>query len=171
MLKRSLLHSLKKQIDKNLEKRDLSHRNSKLRHLGFLVHEGYLDDIELLNSLGIELGLQKENVDIFTFAASGKKGNSISENQITKKDFNGRGEILNSGAEGFLNHPFDVLIGIYEDKHTFLDLMVSKSNANFKIGFYGADPRLFDLLLDINPKNKDLLKATIKKYLKIFNKV
>jgi hypothetical protein len=171
MLKRSLLQSLKKQIDKNLENRDLSQRNSKLKNLCFLVHENYFNDIEFLYTLGTELGLQRENVNVLIFAASGKRGDSHLKNIIVKKDFNGKGELLNTSAEEFLNYPFDVLIGIYEDKHTFMDLMVSMSNANFKIGFYGADPRLFDLLLDINPKNKEALEATIQKYLKIFNKI
>lgn len=155
----------------SLEKRDLSQRNSRLSRLGFLVHESYFDDLEVLYALGQELGLQRENVEILTFSESRKKVEDSTKKQITKNDFSWRGEILAKDAEDFLNVPFDVIIGIYEKKHGFLDVLVSKSSAKFKMGFYGADPRLYDLLLDINPKNIEALKVTTKTYLKIFNKI
>ena len=171
MLKRLQLHSLKKHIDKNLEQRDVSQRNTKLTHLGFLVHESFFEDLEQLYSLGIELGLQRKDIKVFTFTDNRRKIPSLQQNQITNKEFNWKGQILNQNAEEFLNFPFDALIGIYKDNHDFLNFMVSKSSAKFKIGFKGVDERLYDLLLDIDPKNNQLFKTEIKKYLKIFNKI
>ena len=171
MLKRIKLHSLEKYIDKNLEQRDVSQRNSKLKHLGFLTHESFFDDFELLYSLGIELGLQRKDIKVFTFVKTRTGIPSLKHHEITSKDFDWRGKIYNQNAEEFLNFPFDTLIGIYKADDDLLDAMVSKSSAKFKIGFKGADERLYDLILNIDPKNNELFKDEIKKYLKIFNKI
>ena len=39
--------------------------------------------------------------------------------------------------------------------------MVSASNANFKVGFAGADPRLFDLLIDLSNEFVIPLKSVL----------
>lgn len=171
MLKRIKLQSFKNQINNNLEQRDISRRNSKLKQLGFLINESYFNDFEYLFSLGNELGLQEKDIKVFSFIEARRKIPSLRHNQITNKEFNSRGDIRNQNAEEFLNFPFDVLICIYEGSHKYLDVMVSKSNANFKVGFKDLDHRLYDLLLNVDPENKSILNNEIKKYLKIFNKI
>lgn len=171
MLNKIKLSSLKKSTAKSLEKRDVSQRNTKLKHLGFLINENFFDDFEMLYSLGMELGLERKDIKIFSFAETKRKIPSLRQDQITNKEFNWRGEIQSQNAKEFLNFPFDVLIGIYKKENEFLDAMVAMSGAKFKIGFEGADERLYDLLLNIDPKNTNLFKEEIKKYLKIFSKV
>ena len=74
-------------------------------------------------------------------------------------------------AQEFLDFPFDVLIGFYKGNHEFLNAMVAQSIAKFKIGFKGADERLFDLLLTVDLQKPDAFKSEVKKYLKILKKI
>jgi hypothetical protein len=171
MLKKVKHHSLKKHTEKNLTERDISQRNTSLKYLGFLVDEAFFDDFEMLYEFGNELGLQRKDVKLFTFVETRRKIPSLRQNQITNKEFTWRGEIHNQNAQEFLDFPFDVLIGFYDKKHEFLSAMVAQSKAKFKIGFNGADERLFDLLLTVDLYKPDAFKSEVKKYLKIFKKI
>lgn len=171
MLKKIRLHSLEKQIDKSLSERDVSQRNSSLKYLGFLVDEAFFNDFEKLNEFGTELGLQEKDIKQFTFVETRRKIPSLRQNQITNKEFTWRGEIQNENAKEFLEYPFDVLIGFYNGKHEFLDDLVARSKAKFKIGFNGADERLFDLLLTVDLQKPELFKAEVTKYLRILKKI
>ncbi|HBC05359.1 MAG TPA: hypothetical protein PKH16_14800 [Aequorivita sp.] len=171
MLKKVKHHSLKKHTEKNLTERDISERNTSLKYLGFLVDEAFFDDFEMLYGFGKELGLQRKDVKLFTFVETRRKIPSLRQNQITNKEFTWRGEIHNQNAQEFLDFPFDVLIGFYKGKHEFLGAMVAQSKAKFKIGFNGADERLFDLLLAVDLQKPEAFKSEVKKYLKILNKI
>jgi hypothetical protein len=171
MLKKVKQHSLKKHIENNLSKRDISQRNAPLKYLGFLVDEAFFNDFEMLYEFGSELGLQRKDLKIFTFVETRKKLPSLRQDQITNKEFTWRGEISNQNAQEFLDFPFDVLIGYYKGKHEFLSAMVAQSKAKFKIGFHGADDRLYDLLLNVDIQKPELFKGEVKKYLQIFKKI
>ncbi len=171
MLRKIKFNSLKKHTDRSLEQRDVSQRNAKLIHLGFLTDESFYGDIEALYNLGIELGLRRENIKVFAFSKSNGGIPSLRQDQITNKEFNWRGEMVSQNAKEFLDFPFDVLIGIYNNKHEFLEAMIAQSKAKFKVGFSNSDQRFYDLLLKIDPKNNELFRSELKKYLKVFNKI
>ncbi|SRX55611.1 hypothetical protein AEQU1_02635 [Aequorivita sp. CIP111184] len=151
--------------------RDISQRNAPLKYLGFLVDEAFFDNFELFYEFGKELGLQRKDVKLFTFVETRRKIPSLRQNQITNKEFTWRGEIQNQNAQEFLDFPFDVLIGLYNGKHDYLSAMVAQSRAKFKIGFNGADERLYDLLLTVDIQKPELFKSEVKKYLQIFKKI
>ncbi|HLW33404.1 MAG TPA: hypothetical protein VKX40_14170 [Aequorivita sp.] len=171
MLKKVKYRSLKKHANKQLSERDISQRNAPLKYLGFVVDEAFFDDFELLYEFGMELGLQRKDVKLFTFIETRKKIPSLRQNQISNKEFSWGGEIINQNAKEFLEFPFDVLIGYYQGKHKFMEAMVVKSAAKFKIGFKEMDHRFYDLLLGIDPQNIDLFKSELKKYLEILKKI
>lgn len=171
MLRKVKRRSLKNKTEKILTKRDVSQRNEPLKYLGFLVDEAFFDDFEMFYEFGKELGLQPKDVKLFTFVESRKKLPSLRQNQISNKEFTLRGEITSQNAREFLDFPFDVLIGFNVKKHEFLSVMLAQSKAKFKIGFKGADERIYDLMLAIDPKNNDEFKSEVTKYLRILKKI
>jgi hypothetical protein len=171
MFKKLKQRSIKKQTDKNIRQRDTSQVNEPLTRLGFLIEESEFNDLEELYEFSSLLGIQRKDVNIFSFMTFKKKLPSLRQNQINDKDFTWRGAIHNQNAQEFLAIPFDVLIGYYQGTHDFLDLMVSASNAKFKVGVANADPRLFDLIIDIQLERTDDFKSELKKYLKILKKI
>lgn len=172
MFEKLRVRSSKRQALKILASRDLSNRNTRLECLAFLVDEALMDDFEKFIEFGLELGLQANNIKVFSFVEVKRKLPSMRQNQISNKDFGWRGEITNNqGASDFLEVPFDVLIGFYQGEHKFLDILTAKSKARFKIGYNQADIRLFDLLLSADLKNFEGFKHETTKYLKLLNKI
>ena len=163
--------SLKKQIDHNLKERDISRINTEMTTLGFLVDEGMIQELEVFDSFALDYKLQPKDVKVFSFQEVKKKLPSMRQNQVNNKDFTWKGEIQNQNAVEFLDKEFDVLVGYYKGGHEFLDLMISKSNAAFKVGFPGGDERLYDLIIAIDPKDTDAFKKELKKYLQVLGKL
>ncbi len=162
---------IRKVTDKNLNTRDLSQINAPLKTLGFLVDETVFQDFEALYNYSTSLGIQRKDVKIFSFVEFKKRAPSLRQDQISDKDFSWGGVVNNLNAQEFLSKPFDVLIGYYDGKHEFLDLLVSESNAKFRIGGIRADERLFDLLIAVELDNMEAFKDETKKYLTVLNKL
>lgn len=163
--------SLRKHLEKNLKQRDLSEINAPLRTLGFLVDEKALQDFDKLYDFSKSLSLPPKDVKVFSFLEAKKKLPSLRQNQVYHKDFNWKGEIENQNAIDFLQRDFDVLVGWYSGTHRFLDLLVSESNAKFKVGFPGGDSRLFDLLIHLPITDISGFEKELKKYLTLLNKI
>lgn len=171
MLKRIQQRFLRKLTDKNLKNRDTSKLNEFVKTLGFLVDEELFNDFEKLFSISEKMGLKRKDVKIFTFMRVKKKLPSLRQNQINNKHFNWKGEIHNQNAKEFLDIQFDVLVGYYNDKNEFLDLMMSCSKAKFKVGFSRTDERLSDLLISVDPLQVNQFSQELIKYLKVLNKI
>ena len=71
----------------------------------------------------------------------------------------------------FINQPFDVLISYYKLNQLELNFITARSKANFKIGLTNDDPRLHDLTIDIEPKDTDVFKTELIKYLTQLNRL
>jgi hypothetical protein len=110
-------------------------------------------------------------VKIFFFSDVKTKTPTLHQNKINNKHFSWKGEIHNKNANEFLETPFDVLVGYYHTKNNYLDLMISKCNAKFKVGFKEIDNRLFDLLIDVDPLNTTVIKKELVKYFRVLNKI
>jgi hypothetical protein len=171
MLKRIQKIFFKKIVDNNLKNRDLSNINDQLHSIGFLVDEEIKIDFEKFYEISKELGLHEKDVKIFSFSEVKTKTPTLHQNKINNKHFTWKGEIHNQNANEFLETPFDVLVGYYRSKNDYLDVMVSKSKAKFKMGFKEIDNRLFDLLIDVDPLNINAIKKELVKYFRTLNKI
>ena len=171
MLKRIQKIFLKRSIDKNLENRDVSKINDQLHTIGFLVDKEINIAFEKFYEISKDLELHEKDVKLFFFSEVNTKTPTLHQNKINNKHFSWNGEIQNKNANDFLEIPFDVLIGYYRTKNKYLDLMISKSNAKFKVGFKEIDNRLFDLLLDVDPLNITVIKKELVKYFRVLNKI
>lgn len=163
--------SLRKGVERNLQNRDTTQLNAKVRTVGFLVDEMEFTDFEALYDCYKELKLQPKDIKLFSFVESKKKLPSLRHNQVQTKDFDWKGNLHNQDAQEFIDKPLDVLVGLYQGQHPIIELMVSASKAKFKVGFQGADDRLYDLLLAIDPSDVEGLKIELEKYLKLFGKI
>ena len=65
----------------------------------------------------------------------------------------------------------DVLISFYKQESLELNLITALSKANFKVGLARNDERLYDLIMDLKPKEIETFKKEFKKYLNILNKI
>ena len=171
MLKSIQKRYLLKKIDRNLKNRDLSRLNNKVITIGFLIDEDFFNDFEKLYAISEKMGLHHKDIKIFTFMNVKKKLPSLRQNQINNKEFSWKGIIQNQNANEYLGKSFDVLVGYYKRQNIFLDLMMTKSSANFKVGFKGVDSRLVDLIIDVNPLQVEKFGQELIKYMRVLNKI
>ncbi len=171
MLKKIQQRFLRRLTDKSLNNRDTSKINDSVKTLGFLVDEEFFNDFEKLYAIAEKMGLQRKDVKLFTFMRVKKKMPSLRQNQINNKHFTWKGEIHHQNANEFLEMQLDVLVGYYNSKNDYLDLMMSCSKAKFKVGFSKTDKRLSDLLICVNPLQVNQFGQELIKYLKVLNKI
>ncbi|WP_432411459.1 DUF6913 domain-containing protein [Rasiella sp. SM2506] len=164
-------NSLKKGLNTHLKARDTSGINARVKSIGFLVDEAHDPDFEKFYDIFKDLSLQSKDIKLFSFVDSKKKLPSLQQNQVQNKDFDWKGNLHNRNAQEFLDHDFDVLVGYYPKQHQILDVLVASSKAKFKVGFQGADERLYDLLLNVPFKDFALFKSELKKYLEVLGKL
>ena len=163
--------ALRKHIERNLGKRDRSEVNAPMKTLGFVVDERLLQDFEKLYDLAGYFHIHPNDISVFSFLEVKKKQPSLRQNQVNNKHFTWKGDLHNQNAEEFLNRSFDVLVGFYAEENVYMDLLVSESEAKFKVGFSGADDRLFDLVLGMSPNDFNEFKKELKKYLEVLGKI
>lgn len=163
--------SIEKRTAKQLLERNLSERNTALKTLGFIVDENSFSEFEKLYDFYKTFGLQPKDVKVFGFVEVERGAPSLRNNQINNKDFSWQGGITNANALEFLNIPFDVLVGFYKGEHRYLDLLVAKSHAHFKVGFLDCNQKLFDLILNIDFQNLEKVKEELRKYFRVLGKV
>lgn len=163
--------AIRRKTERNIRSRDLSKVNERLTRLGFLVDDTNFFELDELYEFSSLLEIQRKDVKVFSFLETKHKLPSLRQNQIYHKDFTWKGEITNQNALEFLDISFDVLIGYYQGPNEFLDLMVSESNSKFKVGLANSNPRLYDLIIELEPDKLSNFKIELKKYLQILNKI
>jgi hypothetical protein len=164
------LKLLRKQLEKNLKKRDMSQLHSRLETMGFIIDENDVTAIETLRKLASSLGIEDDNCKVLTFQKF-EKNKKIEDNHLYFKQIKWLGAIDNAHAVQFLEKPFDVLIGYYNGAHPYLDFLISESNARFKVGLAASDLRLFDLQIQVEKSNTIALKKELETYLLVLGKV
>tara|TARA_R110000787_G_scaffold210882_4_gene320618 strand:- start:4041 stop:4556 length:516 start_codon:yes stop_codon:yes gene_type:complete len=114
--------------------------------------------------------LQLRNPRIYSFRKFAKEDEK-SYKHFSEKDFDWKGQIIESSLQSFLEEPFDLLICFFSKKNQFLEYAAIKSSATFKIGFSGINSNLFDIELASDISQVDVFFDEVKKYLKILNKL
>jgi hypothetical protein len=139
--------------------------------LGFLVNEDTFKELDALLESNVYFGLKPKDVKVFTFVTFSKKVPSFRQNQVNNKDFSWNGATINKNATEFLDTSFDVLVGYYTNKNQYLDVMMAKSKAKFKVGVSSVNADLYDLLIDVPLNDFGKFKSELKKYLTVLGKL
>lgn len=163
--------SFDKVIASEVARRDASQINEALHTLGFLVDEDTFKEIDTLLESYAYFELQPKEVKVFTFVTHSKKAPSLRQNQVSNIDFSWKGVITNKNATEFLDTSFDVLVGYYANENQYLDVMMAKSKAKFKVGLSKGNPDLYDLLIDVSLNDFGKFKTELKKYLTVLGKL
>lgn len=171
MFKKLKQKSIKKRISKALSKRDLTHRNTTLKTLGFLVEDALVLDEEMFYNFSKKCEIDNKDLSVFTYKEIKKKEPTLKQNQLNNKDFSWRGELVNQNAKDFLEKPFDVIVGYYKENNLFLDYLMAQSKAKFKVGFKHTDERILDLVLHVDSLDFNSFSSEFLKYMKILKKI
>lgn len=109
-------------------------------------------------------------VQMYTFKKRTKKA-ATDDGCFTEKDFNWFGGVNNANFQSFLETPFDLVIGYFDEQHLYLELAIFKSSATFKIGFSNVNDALYDMIVHESTENVSVVNGLILKYMKILKKL
>ena len=163
----SLLKKFEKELKLIPEAR--TPNDKKIHSVAILTDVKISDEIDL--SEKIKTGIDSvRNIQIYNYRVFNKT-DPITYKHFTEKDIDWNGKIKDVSLESFLDNPFDLLIGYFNDKNLYLEYCALKSKATFKIGFAKVNDKIYDLVVSEDPKNIDSFIKIIKKYLELLHKI
>ncbi|MDG4717273.1 DUF6913 domain-containing protein [Winogradskyella marincola] len=163
--------SNQKYVNKLLSARKAAVNNNKVKVIAILFNASEFKDFEVFRNYFKELNLTSPKHKIVAFTKDDKYEGSQWETYFSPKHFGWKGKINNIDLQAFIDDPFDVLVSYYKTETPELDLITAASKANLKVGLSRKDERLYDLIIDIDPKDVKTFKNELKKYLNILNKL
>lgn len=171
MFKKLQRKRISKQIEREINTRDRSNLNNKVKTVGVLYNGDEIKEVSFFNALVSGLKISEEKVSFLGFVTFDKKETSLPKHLFTKKDFSWSGDLKGDAVKQFVAKNIDVLIVYNDSENQYLDLVVAKSKAVFKIGCVDGDERLYDLILAEKISNTKSFNTEIVKYLRILGKL
>lgn len=163
--------SNRKYINKLLDIPKAAVNNNKVKTIAVLLNANEYDDFESFRLYFKELNLTSPKHKVVAFVNDDKYESSQWETYFSPKDFGWKGKLNNIDLQSFVDEDYDVLISFYKQESLELNLITALSKANFKVGLARNDERLYDLIIDLKPKEIETFKKEFKKYLNILNKI
>ena len=143
--------------------------SKEIHSVAILTTDAFSDDLDLVNEVKSNFKSVR-NVHIYCFRKF-KSSDLVTYKHFTERDFDWKGRVKDPSFENFLENPFDLLIGYYNEESLYLELATLKSHASFKIGFANVNDKLFDVVVNEDPKKIDSFIEVVKKYLKLLHKI
>lgn len=161
---------LKRRLDKLLSQNEFNRASSlnKIKSVGIITSEEIITEVDLKKE--IENLLQVRNTKIYSLRKFDKTAD-FSHEHFTKKDINWKGQCVQVNVQGFLEQPFDLLIGYFNTNNIFLESAVLQSKAQFKVGFAGVNSMLYEIEISEKIENITAFTSELKKYLQIIKKL
>ena len=163
--------SNQKYVNKLLSMRKATANNNKVNTVAVVLYADEFVDFDVFRQYFLDLNLKSPKHKIIVFTKDNTYTASSWEAYYNPKDFGWKGKINNTDLQLFLDEPYDILISYYKENEPLLNLITAVSKAKFKVGLTKDDERLYDLIIDIEPKDIDIFKVELKKYLNILNKL
>ena len=161
---------LKKKFDKSLSKlqdnRTVSQKE--ILTVGILTTETISSKIDLQSE--IEAILDLRNSKMFSFKKF-DKSDAVSYKHFSEKNINWKGKFIETTFQSFLEQPFDLLIGYFNENHLYVEMAILESKASFKAGLSGVNSRLYELEVSTELENVQQFSSELKKYLHILKKL
>lgn len=163
---RYIQKKMDKLFDKRAERKLVD--NKKIQTVGLLTLDDESNIFQLQELVTEKLSLR--NPKIYSYRKY-DKNDEKSYKHFTEKDFDWKGNIIDSSLKSFVEQPFDLLICFYQLNNSYLEYITLLSEASFKVGLAGINQALFDMEIAMdNYKSEDYLEE-IHKYLTILNKL
>ncbi|QDO95603.1 hypothetical protein FNB79_17040 [Formosa sediminum] len=163
--------SNKKYFNKLLVNRKISSASKRIESLGVILNIDEISSIEAIEPISKLLNIKPNSFKIIAFTAAAEAKIDAGYPIYTANDIGWGGSIKNPELELFLETKFDALISYYFVDNLDLKLLTAATKADFKIGVLQEEPRLNDLILNINQGAIEVFKSELLKYLSILKRI
>ena len=162
--------SIRKKFDKNIKQLPEGRTvlQNEIKSVAILTTESISSKIAL--QAIIETDFKVKNVKIYSLKKLDKL-EADSFKYFSTKDINWKGIYTEPSFKSFLNEPFNLLIGYFDETNLYLENAVLQSKATFKAGFSGVNSKLYELEISEKTNNVETFSSELKKYLQILKKL
>ncbi|MFK8061114.1 MAG: hypothetical protein AB8B78_13620 [Polaribacter sp.] len=157
---------LNKQLLKTNTKRTVSQKE--IMTVGILTLDSISSKIDLQTEIETIIGVR--NTKIYSFKKFDKLDDA-SFKHFSEKDINWKGDFIQPNFKSFIETPFDLLIGFFNEENLYLEKAVYNSKATFKVGFSNVNSNLYEMEIHSEIENVEQFSTELKKYLKILKKL
>lgn len=155
-----------KSLLKSIETRKISQKQ--IVSVGIISTEDIISKTPILDIM--EEVLELRNLKIYAHRKFNKQ-NEFSYKHFSEADLNWKGEYIQENFKSFLEQPFDLLIGYFNQPNLYAENAVLQSQATFKVGFSKVNSFLFDIEISEDITNVHQFATELKKYLQILKKL
>jgi hypothetical protein len=163
--------SLQKNITLILKSRIKNFQSGKLSSIGIIFDYDAYYDYDFFRGLINDLGIMDNKVRFIAKVDFEKNKPNSWDSFFSPNNFDWLGRPKSVEINEFVEQPFDLLISYYKSNQLELNFVTARSKANFKVGLANKDSRLNDLTIDLEPKNTDVFKTELIKYLTQLNRL
>ncbi len=156
---------------KEQSKRTSLQINSTIKTVGIIVNEGSNFNFDALKKLQKDIGSGSNNFHVLTYKSENENSNEFRGVFFYEKDITWNGKIKSKDISDFLDTKFDMLIDYTNSENIYQIYLVSKSKANFKVGYANENKDLYNLILAVPFEDIDNFRKELIKYLKILKKL
>jgi len=157
-IKKALKKSIKAKVEKSLLKID---------KIAIFVDEESLFDEKEFRDLQKLIQLNNTHFNILTFKIKKTSFNEFRGAVVVENDINWQGKITSKDVLEFLRKDYDLLIDYTQAKNQEKQLIISKINAPFKVGYKDNNDELYDFMINVNPSDITLFNKEMVHYLSI----
>ncbi|GGD91445.1 DUF6913 domain-containing protein [Planktosalinus lacus] len=159
---------LKKQIEKHLKSGFSKQQTANFKTVGVLVNAEEFEDVDSFSSLIQSLEILNKDLKLIIYKEEKKNLPTLEQNKFSSKDYSWNGILTKPAIIEFLDREYDLFIGYYSNKNSYLDFVSSRAKAHLKVGVEGANSQIFDLIFKIPVKDYSLFEHELAKYVNIF---
>ena len=163
--------SLQKNITLILKSRAKNFQSAKVSSVGVIFDYDSYHNYDFFQELINDLGVMKNKIRFIALIDQEKNKPNSWDSFFSLENFDWLGKPNNTEIDEFVDQQFDILISYYNHNKQQLNLVTALSKANFKIGINNEDPRLHDLIIDVDPSKTDIFKNELLKYLTQLNRL
>ena len=161
-------------VRKKLERLLANKQNTTIDSQQKITSVGILTSVDILESIDVKTQIQTalgvKNVQLYSYRTFSKK-NEPSLEYFSEKDINLNGNFIQPNLKDFLEQPFDLMIGYFNEPNLYLETAMVQSKALFKAGFSGVNNKLYQLEIASEPTQIKQFLQELKKYLQILKKL
>ena len=169
--KRLKTHSLQKNITLILKARAKDFQSAKVTSVGIIFDYDSFHDYTFFKDLMNGLGIKDNKIRFIAMLNHEKNRPNSWDSFFSLENFDWLGRPKNVEIDAFTDQNFDLLISYYKKNKDQLNFVTALSKANFKIGINNQDPRLHDLIIDVEPSQTEVFKFELLKYLTQLNRL
>ena len=163
--------SLQKNITLILKSRAKDFHRAKVTSVGIIFDYDSYCDYAFFQDLMNGLGIMDNKIRFIAMINQEKNRPNSWDSFFSLENFDWLGIPKNVEIDTFTDQNFDLLISYYKKNKDQLNFVTALSKANFKIGINNQDPRLHDLIIDVEPSQTEVFKFELLKYLTQLNRL